>query len=80
VNHLIHYGKDPSLYTTHSWLMTAIAESISEVRGSLGVGAEVLKDPTIVFVQIPNGNDGLHVCVGVMHYHAYMASGAQNLI
>jgi hypothetical protein len=65
-DHLTQRGEDASVHTAHSWLMTALAEIISEVRGALGVGAEVLKTPTIL-VKLPNINDGLPVDVGVLH-------------
>jgi hypothetical protein len=38
---------DALVHTAHSWLMTALAEIISEVRGALGVGVKVLTDPTV---------------------------------
>jgi hypothetical protein len=60
--------RDASVHTAHSWLVTALAEIISEVRGALGVGVEVLTYPTML-VQLPNGNDGLPADVGVLHYH-----------
>jgi hypothetical protein len=54
--------------------VTALAEIISEVRGtSLGGGVKVLTDPTI-FVQLPNGNDGLPADVGVLDYHGIRGS------
>jgi hypothetical protein len=53
--------------------VTALAEFISEVRGALGVGVEVLTDPTMV-VKIPNGNDGLPADVGVLHDHSIRGS------
>jgi hypothetical protein len=53
--------------------MTALAEVISEVRGALGVGVEVLKYPTIL-VKLPNGNDGLPADVGVLHYEGIRGS------
>jgi hypothetical protein len=53
--------------------MTALAEIISEVRGALGVGVEVLTYPTIL-VQLPNGNDGLPAVVGVLYYHGIRGS------
>jgi hypothetical protein len=53
--------------------VTALAEIISEVRGALGVGVEVLTDPTML-VQLPNGNDGLPADVGVLHYHGIRGS------
>jgi hypothetical protein len=46
---------------------------MSEVRGALGVGVEVLTDPTML-VQLPNGNDGLPADVGVLHYHGIRGS------
>jgi hypothetical protein len=54
--------------STHSWLVTALAEIISEVRGALEVGVEVLTDLTML-VQLPNSNDGLPADMGVLHYH-----------
>jgi hypothetical protein len=45
-----------------------LAEIISEVRGALGVGVEVLPDPTML-AQLPYYNDGLPADVGVLHYH-----------
>jgi hypothetical protein len=53
--------------------VTTLAEIISEVRGALGVGVEVLADPTIL-VQLPNGNDDLPADVGVVHYHGIRGS------
>jgi hypothetical protein len=53
--------------------VTALAEIISGVRGALGVGVDVLTDPTMVF-QLPNGNDGLPADVGVLHYHGIRGS------
>jgi hypothetical protein len=53
--------------------MTALAEIISEVRGALGVGVEVLKDHTML-AQLPNGNDGLPADVGVLQYHSIRSS------
>jgi hypothetical protein len=53
--------------------VTALAEIISEVRGALGVGVEVLTDPTML-VQLPNGNDGLLADVGVLHHHFFQGS------
>jgi hypothetical protein len=66
--HLARYGGDASVHTVHSWLVTGLADIISEVSGALGVGVEVLTDPTML-VQLPNGNDGLPADVGVLHYH-----------
>jgi hypothetical protein len=53
--------------------VTALAEIISEVRGALGVGVEVLTYPTML-VQFSNGNDGLPADVGVLHYHGIRGS------
>jgi hypothetical protein len=53
--------------------VTALAEIISKVRGAIGVGVEVLTDPTML-VQLPNGNDGLPADVGVLHYHGIRGS------
>jgi hypothetical protein len=53
--------------------VTALAEIISEVRGVLGVGVEVLTYPTVL-VQISNGNDDLLADVGVLHYHGIRGS------
>jgi hypothetical protein len=57
----------------HSWLVSALAEIISGVCGALGVGVEVLSDPTML-VQLLNGNDGLPTDVGVLHYHGIRGS------
>jgi hypothetical protein len=54
-------------------LVTVIEEIISEVRGALGGGVEVLTHPTML-VQLPNGNDGLPADVGVLHYHGIRGS------
>jgi hypothetical protein len=62
-----------SVHTAHSSLVTALAEIISEVRGALGGGVEVLTDP-MMLVQLPDGNDGLPVDVGILHYHGFRAS------
>jgi hypothetical protein len=67
-DHLARCGENASVHTAHSWLVTALAEIISEVRGPLGVGVEVLTDPTML-VQLPKGNDGLPEDVSVLHYH-----------
>jgi hypothetical protein len=72
-DHLSRCGGDASVHTAHSWSATALAEVISEVRGALGVGDEVLKDPTIS-VQLPNGNDGLPADVGALHCHSIRGS------
>jgi hypothetical protein len=53
--------------------VTALAEIISEVRGVLGVGVEVLTDPTML-VQLPNDNDGLPADVVILHYHGIRGS------
>jgi hypothetical protein len=53
--------------------VTALAEIISEVRGALGVGVEVLTNPTLL-VQLPNGINGLPADVGVLHYHSIRGS------
>jgi hypothetical protein len=53
--------------------MTALAKVISEVRGALGAGVEVLTDPTMI-VQLPNGNDGLPEDVGILCYHGIRRS------
>jgi hypothetical protein len=75
-DHLARCGGDASVHTAHSWLVTAPAEIISEVRGALGFGVEVLTYP-MMLVQLPNGNDGLPADVGVLHYHGIRA---QNLL
>jgi hypothetical protein len=53
--------------------VTALAEIISEVRGALKFGVEVLTDPTML-VQLLNGNDGFPADVGVLHYHGIRGS------
>jgi hypothetical protein len=53
--------------------VSALAEIISGVHGALGVGVEVLSDPTML-VQILNGNDVLPTDVGVLHYHGIRGS------
>jgi hypothetical protein len=53
--------------------VTALAEVISEVRGALGVGVEVLTYP-MMLVQLPFGNDGLPADVGVLRYHGIRGS------
>jgi hypothetical protein len=45
VDHLARCGGDASIHTVHSWLVKALAEIISEVRGALGVGVEALTIP-----------------------------------
>jgi hypothetical protein len=57
-DHLARCGGDASVHTAHFWLMTALAEIISEARGAPEVGVKVLTD-TAMLVQLPNGNDGL---------------------
>jgi hypothetical protein len=47
-NHLARCGGDASVHTAHSWLVTALAEIVSEIRGALGVVVEVLTDPTML--------------------------------
>jgi hypothetical protein len=49
-------GRYALVHTTHSWLLTALSEIITEVSGALGVGVEVLKNPTML-VQLPKRND-----------------------
>jgi hypothetical protein len=71
--YLARCGGDALVHTSHSWLVTALAEIISEVRGALVVGVEVFTDPTIL-VQLPNGKDGLLADVGVLHYHGIRGS------
>jgi hypothetical protein len=46
-DHMARCGDDALVHTAHSWLVTALAEIISEVRGALGVGVEVLIYPTM---------------------------------
>jgi hypothetical protein len=67
-NHLARCDGDASVYTGHSWFVTALAKITSEVRRALGVGVEVLTEPTML-VQFPNGNNGLTADMGVLHYH-----------
>jgi hypothetical protein len=38
------------VHTAHSLLVTAFAENIFEARGALGVGVEVLTDPTMLLI------------------------------
>jgi hypothetical protein len=71
--HLARCGGDASVHTAHSWLVTALAEIISLLRGALGVSVEVPTNPTML-VHIPNGNDGLPADVGVLHYHGIRGS------
>jgi hypothetical protein len=72
-HHLARCGGDALVHTAPSWLVTALAEIITEVRGALGVGVEVLTHPTML-VQLPNGNAGLPADVGVLHYHGIRGS------
>jgi hypothetical protein len=72
-DHLARCGEDASVHTAHSWLVTALAEIISEVRGALGDGVEILTN-SIMSVQLPNCNDGLPADVGVLHYHGIRGS------
>jgi hypothetical protein len=73
VDHLARCGGDASVHTVHSWLVTTLTEIISEVRGALGAGVEVLTYPTML-VQLPNGNEALPADVGVLHYHGIRGS------
>jgi hypothetical protein len=57
----------------HSWLVTALAEIISEVRCALGVSVEVLTNPNML-VRPPNGNDGLPADLCVLHYNGIRGS------
>jgi hypothetical protein len=72
-DHLARCGGDASVHTAHSWLVTALAEIISEIPGALGVDVEFLTDPTML-VQLPNDNDGLLADVGVLHCHGIRGS------
>jgi hypothetical protein len=71
--HLARYSGYASVHTAHSWLVTALAEIISDVCGALGVGVEIFTDPTEL-VQFFNNNDGLPVDVHVLHYHGIRGS------
>jgi hypothetical protein len=73
-DHLDRCNGDASVHTAHSWLVTALAEIIFEVRGALGVGVEVLTYPTMLVQLLTNGNDGLPADVGVLHYHGIRGS------
>jgi hypothetical protein len=73
VDHLARCGGDASVHIAHSWLVTTLAEIISEVRGALGVGVEVLTNPTML-IQLPNGNDGLPADVGILLFHGIRGS------
>jgi hypothetical protein len=64
---------DASVHTAHSWLVTALAEVISKVRGAVGVGVEVLTN-SVILVHLPNGNDGLPADMGVLYYHGIRGS------
>jgi hypothetical protein len=46
--HLARCGGGAYVHTAHPWLVSALTEIISEVRVALGVGVEVLTDPTIL--------------------------------
>jgi hypothetical protein len=70
---LARCGGDTLAHTAHFWLVTALAEIVSEARGALGVGVEVLTDP-MMCEQLPNGNDGLPTDVGVLHYYGIRGS------
>jgi hypothetical protein len=48
--------------------VTALVKSISEFRGALGVGVEVVTDSTIL-VEFHDDSDGLIGDVGVLHYY-----------
>jgi hypothetical protein len=72
-DHLARCGGDASVHTAHAWLVTALAEIISKIRGALGVGVEVFTDPAML-VQLPNGNYGLPADVGVLYYHGIRGS------
>jgi hypothetical protein len=50
-----------------------VSETISEVRGILGIGVEILTEP-MMLVLLPNGHDGLSSDVGVLHYHSIYGS------
>jgi hypothetical protein len=71
-DHLARYGEGASVHIAHSWLVTALAEIISEVRGAHGVGVEVLT--YISQRHFPNGNDGLPADVGVLQCHGIRGS------
>jgi hypothetical protein len=67
-DHLARCGGDALVYTAHSWLVTALAEIISLVRGALGLGVEFLTYPKML-IQLPNGNNGTPANVSVLHNH-----------
>jgi hypothetical protein len=46
-DNLARCGENASVHTAHSWLVTVLAETISEVRGAIGFGVEILLDPAI---------------------------------
>jgi hypothetical protein len=53
-SHLARCGGDASVHTAHPWLVViALVEIISEVRGALGDGAKVLKDPAMLVQRRP---------------------------
>jgi hypothetical protein len=45
---LVGCGRDASVHSGYSWLITALSEFVSEIRGVLGVGVEVLMDSTML--------------------------------
>jgi hypothetical protein len=47
-DHFARPGGDASVHTADSWLVTAFAEVISEVRRALGVSVEVHTDPAML--------------------------------
>jgi hypothetical protein len=57
-DHLARCSGNTFVHTAKSWLVTALADIISEVCGALGVSFEVLTDPAMLG-QLPYGNDGL---------------------
>jgi hypothetical protein len=66
-DHLARCGGDVSVHIAHSYLVTALAKIISEIRGALGARVEVLTYPT-------NGSNGLPADVGVLHYQGIRGS------
>jgi hypothetical protein len=53
--------------------VTALAGIISEGRGALGLGVEMLTDPTML-VQLLKSNDGLHTDASDLHYNGIRGS------
>jgi hypothetical protein len=51
-DHLARCCGDASVHPAHCWLVTVLAEIISEGRGALRVGVEILTNPTML-VQLP---------------------------